>query len=454
MSVLLRNATIVSMNGRREIFADADLLVADGRIAAIGAVAEADLPPGTEIVDLSGRIVLPGLVDAHVHTSQQLGRGIADDVDLLTWLRDRIWPFESHLTEDDQHLSTLALGVEMIRSGVTTFSEAGGQHVDAMGRAVIQLGLRAALCRSSMDTGEGLPAGWVQPTETVLGRQIDEHDRWHGAAGGRIRHFFGLRTIFNCSDELILKTKEIADARGTSIQMHVAEVPAENAYARETRGASTVEHLARLGVMGPNLMGIHCVWLTPREVELFAEHRMPAVHCPSSNMRILGFAPIPDLVAAGVPVGIGTDSPPCCNRSDMIDEIYLAALIHKGHRADPLVLPAERVLEMATISGARAMRWDDEIGSLDIGKAADLVVIDPRDIGVLPVHDLVSTLVYAMHSRAVTDSMVAGRWIMRGHRVLGVDEDALLDEIAARSAVIAKRAGIELPERFPVVRVR
>ena len=337
---------------------------------------------------------------------------------------------------------------------MTTFSEAGGQHVDAMGRAVADLGLRAALCRSSMDSGVGLPDGWVLPTDEVLGRQIDEHSRWHGAEDGRIRHFFGLRTIFNCSDDLILKTKEAADARDTSIQMHLAEVPAENAYALETCGATTVEHLARLGVMAPNMMGIHCVWLTPHEVALFAEHGMPAIHCPSSNMRILGFAPIPDLVAAGVPVGIGTDSPPCCNRSDMIDEIYLAALIHKGHRADPLVLPAERVLEMATISGAKAMLWDDEIGSLEVGKAADLILIDPRDIGVLPVHDLVSTLVYAMHSRAVTDSMVAGRWIMRGRRVLGVDEDALLSEVAARSAAIAKRAGITLPERYPVVRVR
>jgi 5-methylthioadenosine/S-adenosylhomocysteine deaminase len=450
-SILIRGATIVTMNPRREILADADLLVEGSRIVALGRIAADAVPADAEIVDAAGLVMMPGLVNGHVHGSQQLGRGIADDVDLLTWLRDRVWPFENALTEDDQTVSMQAIGLEMIKSGVTTIAEAGGQHVGASARALLGLGLRASLCQSSMDSGDGLPAGWVLPTDAVIERQIAQHERWHGAGGGRLRHWFGLRTIFNCSDALIRRTKDEADRRGTAVQMHVAEIPEENRYCEATRGATTVEHLARLGVLGPNLLAVHCVWLSPHETELFAAHRVPVIHCPSSNMRVLGFAPIPELLALGVPVGLGTDSPPCCNRGDLFDEIYLAALIHKGRRGDPTVMPAETLLEMATITGARCLGWDDEIGSLEPGKRADLILIDPRDIGSLPVHDIVSTLVYAMHSRCVRSTLCDGAWLMRDRQVLTVDEPALLTEIQQRATQIRERAGIRLPARFPVV---
>jgi 5-methylthioadenosine/S-adenosylhomocysteine deaminase len=453
-ATLIRGATILTMNPRREILANADLLVDGGRIAALGRIAADAVPADAAIVDAKGLVMMPGLVNGHVHGSQQLGRGIADDVDLLTWLRDRVWPFEHALTEDDQLVSMRAVGLEMIRTGVTTIAEAGGQHVDASGRALLELGLRAILCQSAMDCGEGLPPGWVLPTSAMLELQIGQHERWHGAGGGRLRHWFGLRTVFNCSDALIRRTKEEADRRGTSIQMHVAEIPEENRFCTETRGASTAEHLERLGVLGPNLLAIHCVWLSPHEVELFAERAVPVIHCPSANMRVLGFAPIPELLARGVAVGLGTDSPPCCNRGDMFDEIYLAALIHKGRRGDPTVMPAETLLEMATIGGARCLGWDDEIGSLEPGKKADLILIDPRDVGSLPVHDIVSTLVYAMHARCVVSTMCDGRWLMRDRMVLTLDEPALLTEIQRRAEQVRERAGIRLPARFPIVSPR
>ncbi|CAN5131271.1 amidohydrolase [soil metagenome] len=453
-SILISGATIVTMNPRREILVGGEVLITENRIAAIGKVDPTIVPTDAERVDARGLTMMPGLVNSHVHTSQQLGRGVADDVDLLTWLRDRIWPFEAALLPEDQLISTLAIGAEMIRTGVTTFSEAGGQHIDAMGQAISTLGLRATICRSSMDAGVGLPDGWIRPTEAVMEQQLDEHQRWHGAKNGRIRHWFGLRTIFNCSDELILRTAEAAERLDTSIQIHVAEIPEENRFAEETRGATTVEHLAKLGVMGPRLLGVHCVWLTPREIALFAEHAMPAVHCPSANMRVLGFAPIPQLLAAGVPVGIGTDSPPCCNRGDIFDEIYLAALIHKGRHGDPTLMPAPSLLDMATLHGAACLRWSDEIGSLDVGKKADLVLLDLREIGTLPIHDLVSSLVYATHSRAVLSTMCDGRWLMRDRKLLVVDEVALLAEIQARGHAIRVRAGISLPERYPMLDFR
>jgi 5-methylthioadenosine/S-adenosylhomocysteine deaminase len=453
-TILLRNATILSMDSERRVFENGDVLVRDDRIAAVGAVDPAEADQADEVVDLTGRMVLPGLVNTHVHTSQQLERGLADDVDLLTWLHDRTWPFESALTEEDQYLSTLACGCELIRSGVTTFAEAGGQHMDATGRAVENLGLRARLCISSMDCGEGLPEGWVRPIQEVLAEQKGLYDRWHGKAGGRIGVWFGLRTIFNCSDELIVATKDMADTLQTGVHMHVAEIQEEVRFARQTRGASTVEHLGALGALGPNLLAVHHVWLTTKEVDLLALHDVKTSHNAAAAMRYLGFAPVPEMLRKGVAVSIGTDGAPSNNHMDMMSEMYLVSLIHKGRHLDPCAVTADKVLEMATVMGARCMLMDDSVGSLSEGMKADLMVVNPRDFGSLPVHDPVSALVGAMYSANVESSMCDGRWLMRDRKVLTVDMEGLLDEIQSRADAVRRRAGIELPPRFPVVRVR
>jgi 5-methylthioadenosine/S-adenosylhomocysteine deaminase len=450
---LLFNVGIITMDDERRQFNHGAILLDDDRISDLGPSRDLLARAGDEVerIDLRGRWVLPGLVNIHVHTSQQMGRGLGDDVPLLVWLRERIWPYESTLTEEDSYLSTLLFGLEQIRSGVTCFSEAGGQHVNGMGRAVTELGLRATLCRSTLDVGEGLPASWQETTEQALDAQIANHERWHGAAGGRIRAWFGLRTIFNNSDELITRTKALADQFGVGIQMHVAEIREEVEFARQTRGASTATHLDRLGALGPNLLAAHSVWLTEAEIDLFAAHDVKVAHCPAAAMRLLGFARIPDMLDRGICVGLGTDSPPCNNRSTLIDDMWLASLIHKGHRLDPTTMPAETVLAMATRQGARALGWDGAIGSLEVGKKADLVVINPCTANMLPVYDPAASLISAMQASNVESVMVDGRWLMREGQILVVDEDAILAEVEARAAVLYERAGITLPDRFNVV---
>jgi 5-methylthioadenosine/S-adenosylhomocysteine deaminase len=449
---LLYNAGILTMDAQQQ-FNNGAILIDGDRISAIGPSADllARAPNDATRIDLSGCWILPGLVNIHVHTSQQMGRGLGDDVDLLVWLRERIWPYESILTEEDSYLSTLLFGLEQIRSGVTCFSEAGGQHVNGMGRAVTELGLRATLCRSTLDVGTGLPDGWQETTEQALDAQIANFERWHGAAEGRIRAWFGLRTIFNNSDELILCTKELADQYGVGIQMHVAEVREEVEFSRETRGAGTVTHLERLGVLGPNLLAAHSVWLTDEEIDLFAARDVKVAHCPAAAMRVLGFAKIPEMLAKGICVGLGTDSPPCNNRSTLIDEMWLASLIHKGRLLDPTTMPAETILTMVTNHGARAVLWDDEIGSLKPGKKADLVVINPQTANMLPVYDPVANMVSAMQARNIQSVMVDGHWLMRDGTILSVDEKAILAEAHARAAVLYERAGIKLPNRFHIV---
>lgn len=452
---LLRNALILSMNYNREMFVNGDILITDDRIAAIGAVAEHELSENAEVIDCTDTIIIPGLINTHVHLCQQLGRGLGDDVNLLTWLHERTWPYELAMTEDDVETSALACCAELIRSGVTCFAEPGGQHVDAMGRAVTQAGIRGILARSTMDSGEGIPEDRQETTDETLAIQLELIKRWNGAENDRIRCWFGLRTIFNNSDELIVRTKQLADELGVGMHMHVAEIKEEVEFVKETRGATTVEHLAKLGALGPNLLAVHTVWLTENEVDLFAKHDVKVSHNPGAAMRVLGFAPVPEMLRKGICVSIATDGAPCNNRMDMLDELYLTALIHKGRTLDPTTVPAEQILEMATVNGAKALLWEDQIGSLEVGKKADLAIIKPSLLpGSVPVHDPVSSLVYSMHSGNVTHTMCDGNWLMKDREIVTFDEHAVLSKAQQHADAIRERAGIVLKPRFPVVQVR
>jgi 5-methylthioadenosine/S-adenosylhomocysteine deaminase len=450
---LLYNAGVVTMDRERRQYTRGALLIHDNRIEAVGPSDELPAAAGPDVIrlDLAGRWILPGLINSHVHTSQHLGRGLGDDVPLLTWLHERIWPYESNMTEEDSYVSSLLCGLEQIRSGVTCFAEPGGQFVGGMARAISELGIRAALAKSTMDMGEGLPTNWQRSTEEELRVQLEDHERWHGKADGRIRVWLGLRTIFNNSDGLIVRTKELADQLGVGVHMHVAEIKEEVEFARDTRGATTVAHLNNLGVLDKNLLAVHCVWMTDDEIQMFADHGVKVSHNPAAAMRVLGFARIPEMLAAGICVSIGTDGAPSNNRMTLIDEMWLTSLIHKGRLLDPTVMPAETVLAMVTCDGARAVLWDDEIGSLEAGKKADLIVINPDSPTMLPLHDPVANMVTSMHDHNVESVMCDGRWLMKDRRILVVDEAEVLAEAKRRAAAIVQRAGIRLPHRFTVI---
>jgi len=414
--------------------------VTGGEIVHVGP--EPTAGPATQTYDAAGRIVIPAFVNTHCHTSQQLGRGLADDVDLLTWLHKRIWPYEVALDERDSEISALACAIEQIRNGCTLVADPGGRHVDGMARGLATAGIRALLGRSTMDDGEGRPPADRESTAEVLARQDELASRWHGAADGRLRFSYTLRTLFNVSDELITATVERARTLGTVAQMHVAEIPEENAYARATRGTSTVRHLDRLGALGPDLLAVHAVWVDDEEIGLLAERGCPVSHNAASNLKILGTPRIADMVDAGVVVGLGTDGAPSNNRMSVIDEMWLASIVQKGLRRDPTALPAAAVLRMATIDGARALGLGHLVGSLEPGKRADLVVIDPRTPNFATAADPVSALVTALKSENVESVLCDGEFLLR-HRVLTrVDEAEVLAEAAARAAAVRERAGL------------
>ena len=449
----LKNGYIVTMDAEENVYDGGGVLVENDRIVAVGRIAEQLVKPDSEVIDLQGKYVLPGFVNTHVHTSQQISRGVGDDVRFVTWLHDRMWPFESSMTEEDSYISTLTCCLEQIRAGVTSFAEPGGQFVGGMARGVKEAGLRAKLAKSVMDCGDGLPPIWQRTAQQELEQQEEDLKRYHNTADGRIQVWFGLRTIFNNTDDLICRTKELADKYGVGVHMHVAEAHEEIEYTQEKYGEPTVTHLNRLGVLDKNLLAVHTVWLTNEEVELFKAKDVKVSHNPASAMRVLGFAKIPRMLREGICVSIGTDGASSSNRMDMVDEMWLTSLIHKGWRLDPTVVPSQDVLRMATINGARALLDDKLYGSLEAGKKADLIVIDPFTASMMPVHDKIAALVTAMHSNNITCTMCDGKWLMRDRKILTLDEEAILKEACERAKAIYKRAGIVLPDRFPVVKV-
>ncbi len=409
--------------------------IVGGRIHHVGP--EPTPAVAIEAVSLHDRIVIPALVNTHCHTSQQLGRGLADDVDLLTWLHDRIWPYEIALTEADAEVSAALCAIEQVRSGTTTIADPGGRHVDGMARGLEAVGIRAFLGRSTMDSGDGRPALDCDDLAEALDRQDDLARRWHGR--GRMRFSYTLRTIFNCSDELIVATAERAAALGTVVQMHVAEVPEELSFSLSTRGATTVRHLGSLGVLGPRFLAVHATWVDDDEIALLAATRTPVSHNAGSNLKILGVPRVAEWIEAGVVVALGTDGAPSNNRMSMIDEMWLASLTQKGRRVDPTVLPAGEVLAMATTGGAKALGLADEIGRIEVGMAADLVIVDPRTANMSPLHDPHAALVTSMKSENVESVLCEGQWLMRDRVITTVDEAAVIDEARSRAAAIRSR---------------
>ncbi|XP_057949659.1 uncharacterized protein LOC131144804 isoform X2 [Malania oleifera] len=456
MMTLLHNAVVVTMDSQTRVFRNGAVVVERDRIKAIGQSPDIlrDFSAlADEVLDLHGQIMFPGFINTHVHTSQQLARGIADDVDLMTWLHDRIWPYESNMTEEDSYISTLLCGIELIHSGVTCFAEAGGQHVSGMARAVELLGLRACLAQSTMDSGTGLPPSWgIRTTDECIQSQKELYKKHHNTADGRIRVWLGIRQIMNSTDRLLFETGETAKELKTGIHMHVAEIPYENEVVIDTRKVDhgTVTYLESIGLLQSNLLAAHSVWINNTEIEFLSRAEVKVSHCPAAAMRMLGFAPIKEMLDAGICVSLGTDGAPSNNRMSIVDEMYLASLINKGREVyasgttDPTALPANTILQMATIYGAKSVLWENEIGSLE----ADLIIVNPFSWPMVPVHDCISSLVYCMRTENIISVMCNGQWVMKDQKVLNVDEGEVITMAKQASSELLKRAGIKIPSRM------
>lgn len=442
MSVLIQGGLVATCNPAHHVF-QGDVAILDGKIVALGDQAHAALPPGYSVLHANGKAVLPGLVQGHIHLVQALFRGLADDVSLLTWLRRFIWPLEA--AHDDTSLQASAeLGLaELLRGGTTTLLDMGTVHGhDVILDACARSGIRALSGKAMMDQGEGAPRGMLEDTRAGL-REAERLARaWPNHPEALVRYAICPRFVLSCSEEMLRGCAALSKETGALLHTHAAEQKEERDAVKALLGIDDVTALARCGITGSHAVFAHGVHLDDDEIRALASAGTAVVHCPSSNLKLgSGIARVAELLRAGVRVGIGADGAPCNNNLDGFMELRLAALLSKV-TAGTTSLPAREALHLATLGGARALGLDPLIGSIEVGKRADITIVDLENIHTAPAMDLFSTLVYACQSRDVKHVFVDGRQVVKDGELLTLDAAAVAAKAREEAPRIARKAGV------------
>jgi len=420
---------------------DGSVVVDGSEIAAVGEREEiVETYPDHE--RRSFDVLLPGLVGAHVHSVQSLGRGMADDLELLDWLFDHVLPLEASLSADEMELAAKLGYLELIESGTTTaIDHLSVNHAERAFEAAGEMGLRARMGKVLMDRRS--PEGLIEDTDRALSESERLIERYHGAFDDRIRYAVTPRFAVTCSEACLRGARDLADRHdGVRIHTHASENREEIETVREDTGMRNLHWLDEVGLTGEDVVLAHCVWTSEDERDLLAETGTHVTHCPSSNMKLAsGVAPVPDYLDRGINVALGNDGPPCNNTLDPFTEMRQASLLGKVDRLDPTATPAGRIFEMATLNGARAAGFE-RVGALREGWQADVIAVDTDITRATPLHDLVSHLVYAAHGDDVVFTMVDGEVLYEDGEVTVADADAIrrrarnldLDLEAAREA--------------------
>ncbi len=445
LPLVFTGATIVTMDRARTIVRG-DLLVGGGRIVGVGGPFPEATSPDATVIDASGTLIVPGFVQTHAHLCQALFRGLAEEADLLDWLRGKIWPLEA--AHDPASLAASArLGLaEAIKNGTTTLFDMGTvHHTDAIGEVAVESGIRVVVGKALMDQGEGVPAGLRDSTSVALAGAAAVIERWHGAADGRVAANLSPRFILSCSRALWEGVGRLAEQHDVSIHTHLNESPGEVTAIEQAVGMGAVAYFDALGLLSSRFVGAHGVWVTDAERVLLAERGARITHCPSANFKLAaGACDVRALRDAGVVVGLGADGAPCNNRIDPFAEMRLAGLVSRWVSKDR-ALSAADVVALATIDGARALRMEDRIGSLEAGKAADFVIVEQSGTAdaALAGTDPYTALVYQTSSAAVRTVVCDGQVVSHRGRVRAWDGDELVVEADARRIEAVHRAGLE-----------
>lgn len=433
---MLAGGRVLTMDARRRVL-DADVVVEQGRIVALNRRPdERRGGGGGAVLDCRGLVILPGLIQAHVHLCQTLFRGLADDLPLETWLSRRVLPLEAAHTPETVYWSAMLGAAELLLGGTTAILDMETvRHTARAFEALDEIGLRATAGKCLMDAGAA-PADLRQSTDQSLQEAADLCARWHGAAGGRLRYCFAPRYAPACTGPLLRAVSDLAERTGATIHTHAAETPLELETVQRETGLSEIAYLESVGIAGPRAALAHCVWVDREGIAGLARAQTNVVHCPSSNLKLgSGTAPVPELLAAGCSVAIGADGAACNNRLDAFEEMRLAALVQKP-RFGPDALPAAQVLELATLGGARALGLADEIGSIEQGKRADVVALDLSGAHTQPDSaDLYSRIVYSARASDVRHVLVDGRLVVRDGRLRTAD----MEEIRVKANAAARR---------------
>jgi 5-methylthioadenosine/S-adenosylhomocysteine deaminase len=435
-SILIKNGTLVTVDSSNRIVRG-DLLIAHGRIVALG---ETDQSADV-VVDASECAVIPGFVQTHIHLCQTLFRGAADDLALIDWLKKRVWPMEAAHSAASIAASARLGIAELIKGGTTcALTMETVNHTDEVFKVVEETGFRATVGKCMMDKGDEVPTPLHEETAESIEASVALLEEWHGRADGRIRYCFAPRFAISCTRELLEKVAELARARGVMVHTHASENRTECAMIEAETGLRNIAYLDSVGVTGRHVALAHCVHLTNDEIRILQTTDTNVVHCPSSNLKLgSGIAPVVQLLEEGVSVSLGADGAACNNRLDMFTEMRTAALLQKALHG-PEVLAASRVLRLATIGGAHALGLEAEIGSLEIGKRADVAVVKLNCLHTSPAADAVSSLVYAAEASDVQSVVIDGRLVMGDRTLLTVDESDVVADANAQAELLLARA--------------
>jgi cytosine/adenosine deaminase-related metal-dependent hydrolase len=451
VDLIVSNGLIVTMDRRRRILKEASIAIDDKKIIAIGKERDIKKTYRADVkIDATNHIVMPGFVDGHVHVAQSILRGCGDDIDALAWLKDRIWPLQGQFDEKDGRLSAEFAILGMIKCGTTAFGETlihTRYGFNGIAEVVEKSGVRAALAKAIMDSatfagGETFfHPGMHEEKDASIREAVEMIRKWHGKADDRVRVWFGPRPVGHCSLETYREIGELARKYRTGVNIHMSQVKSQIDYTKKEFGLLPVELMSKARLLGKNVLFGHAIMINDKEIGLISRTGTSVCHVPASDMKLVqGVAPIPKYIERGVNVCLGCNGGPNNNTHDMIREMRLASYLHKITTMNPEVLPAETMLEIATVNGAKALMIENKTGSLEVGKAADMILIDLKEPQLHPVHNPASTLVYAASGADVSHVIVDGRVLMEDRQVKTLDEERIVREVYERIPTIIRKA--------------
>lgn len=419
MNILIKNASILTMNGENKVLKNASIAVENDRIKYIGEVPKdfnAD-----KVIDGAKKFVMPGIINAHTHMAMSLFRNYADDLPLWEWLSEKIWPIEDKLTGEDVYWGTMLSIIESIKSGVTCFNDMYF-FMDDTAKAVLETGIRARLA-------------WG-----MVGEDAEDNSRfdltkrfyndWQGKGDGRITVMAGPHAPYTCSADYLKRVGKFAKEMNFGIHIHLSESKKETQDNYDKFGKSPIKHANDMGIFDVPAVAAHCVHLSDEDIDILAEKGVSVVYNPGSNLKLgNGFAPVIKLMGKGVNVALGTDGSSSNNNVNMFEEINLAAIVNKGVNNEPTCIPAMTALEMATKNGAKALGLDKEIGSLEVGKKADMIIIDLNKPHFYPLHDVVAAMVYTAQASDVETVIINGKIIMENYSMKTIDVEKVYENL-------------------------
>ena len=432
--ILIQNGIVVTMDPRGALLDDGAVAIRDGAIVEIGESGTlAARYDAKQRIDARGMVVMPGIVNLHFH-SDNFSRGVGEHLGLEQWLDTIYYPMLAAMSPADVEKAGMLAYAEAIKSGTTCVNDMYIK-LTALADAAERIGIRAVLSSEGADLVAGQES--LEDNERALLER-------NGSAGGRISFRFGVEWVPVCSPAYIRRCRELADRHGVGIHVHLNESKAEVEMCRASYGKPPVEHVHELGLLGPDVVAAHCVWLTDREIEILRETGTHISHNPVSNAKLgNGIARVVDFLAAGITVGLGTDDAPCNNNNDMFEVMKYASLFQKATHTDASLLPSAQVLKMATIDGARALGLEDQIGSLEPGKRADVILVNTRVPSLTPLFtgknsNVTAHLVFAAHGDNVDTVIIDGRVVMRGRVLQTADEQRVIAEATQAASTVIK----------------